>query len=105
MWKYDFLAEAEPRLSNKVITGLPEKQRLLMEILACQGELTPGQIISRMEPTGYADRNNGVRSVNNILLRLMKDGFVERRKRCNSYAYSVSGRMHPLSVRGTIAHL
>ena len=98
----DFLRETdapEARISRDRITSLPERQRLIIETLASHGELTPGQIISKLEIEEYKDRENGVRSVNNVLRRLMKEKLVERRKSGKAYVYKVSDRFQTLLVQ------
>jgi type II secretory pathway predicted ATPase ExeA len=98
----DFLVETnapEARLSSERISSLPERQQLLIETLAKHGELTPAQIISKLDAEEYKDAENGVRSVNNILRRLMKERIVERKKRGKSYAYAVSEKFQTLLVQ------
>ncbi len=98
----DFLRETdapEARLSADRISSLPERQKLMMETLAKHGELTPAQIISKLEIEEYKDRENGVRSVNNVLRRLMKEKLVERRKSGKAYVYKVSDRFQTLLVQ------
>ena len=98
----DFLRETdapEARLSADRISSLPERQKLLMETLAKHGELTPAQIISKLDIEEYKDRENGVRAVNNVLRRLMKEKLVERRKSGKAYVYKVSERFQTLLVK------
>jgi len=98
----DFLRETdapEARISQDRITSLPERQRLLIETLAKHGELTPGQIISKLDIEEYKDKENGVRSVNNVLRRLMKEKLVERKKSGKAYVYKVSDRFQTLLVQ------
>lgn len=98
----DFLRETdapEARLSADRISSLPERQRLMMETLARHGELTPAQIISKLDIEEYKDRENGVRSVNNVLRRLMKEKLVERKKSGKAYVYKVSDRFQTLLVQ------
>jgi type II secretory pathway predicted ATPase ExeA len=98
----DFLRETnapEARLSRDKISSLPERQRLIIETLAKHGELTPAQIISNLDIDEYKDRENGVRSVNNVLRRLMKEKLVERKKSGKAYTYKVSERFQTLLVQ------
>lgn len=97
----DFLMEMEepaPRISLDKINSLPERQRLILETLARHGELSPSEAISRMEIEDYKDRENAVRSVNNLLRRLMKEKLVERRRSGKTYRYRVSGRYQTMLV-------
>ncbi|MCJ7816379.1 MAG: AAA family ATPase [Candidatus Aenigmarchaeota archaeon] len=98
----DFLRETdapEARLSTDRIASLPERQKLIIETLAKHGELTPAQIISKLDTEEYKDRENGVRSVNNVLRRLMKEKLVERKKSGKAYVYKVSDRFQTLLVQ------
>ncbi len=98
----DFLRETdapEARLSTDRIASLPERQKLIIETLAKHGELTPAQIISKLDIEEYKDRENGVRSVNNVLRRLMKEKLVERKKSGKAYLYKVSDRFQTLLVQ------
>ena len=98
----DFLRETdapEARLSTEKIASLPERQKLIIETLTKHGELTPAQIISKLDREEYKDRENGVRSVNNVLRRLMKEKLVERKKSGKAYTYKVSERYQTLLVQ------
>jgi len=97
----DFLKETDApgtRFSAEKIAALPERQKLLLETLSKHGELTPAQIISKLDVEEYKDRENGVRSVNNVLRRLMKERLVERKKSGKAYMYRVSERFQTLLV-------
>src|SRR4030042_4754261 len=95
----DFLRETdapEARLSAARISSRSEERKLLMETLAKHGELTPAQIISKLDIEEYKDRENGVRAVNNVLRRLMKEKLVEGKKSGKAYVYKVSERFQTL---------
>jgi len=97
-----FLKETETpeqRVSLEAISELPERQRIVLEALAERGELTPSEVIRNTEIEGYKDNDNAVRSINNLLKRLMKEGLVERAKRGKTYKYRVSGKYQSLTVR------
>ncbi len=97
----DFINEIafpEMRVSLEKITTLPDRQREILETLSHHGELTPAEIIERMPTDGYKDRENAIRSVNNLLRRLMKDGFVERKKVGKAYKYKLVDKYKTLLV-------
>ncbi|MDI6825921.1 MAG: AAA family ATPase [Candidatus Aenigmarchaeota archaeon] len=77
---------------------LSDKQREMLELLNRNPNLTPGEIAERLDTSGYKDRNNAVRSINNILMRLMKDEMVRRKKLGNSYVYSLTGKSKSIFV-------
>jgi type II secretory pathway predicted ATPase ExeA len=97
----DFLketSEPETRVSLETINSLPDRQKMIMETLAANGELTPSEVISKLETDEYKDKENAVRSVNNLLRRLMNDKFVERNKIGKSYKYRVAGKFQTMMV-------
>jgi len=95
------------------VRELPEKQRVLLETLQKRGEMTPSELIDSVcepNPDGskpaacdsllesYKDNENAVRSVNNLLNRLMKERMVERRKSGKAFKYKVAPRVASLLV-------
>ncbi|MFH1445042.1 MAG: AAA family ATPase [Nanoarchaeota archaeon] len=97
----DFLGEMEEpikRVSIETISTLPERQRSILEILSQNGEMTPSEIIPKMNVKDYKNRENAVRSVNNLLKRLMRDKFAERVRVGKTYKYKVSKKFQTLMV-------
>lgn len=71
---------------------LSQKQKEILEILNKNPDLTPSQIITHLPVEEYKDRDNAVRSINNILKRLVKDELIQRKKLGNSYVYFLTGK-------------
>jgi general secretion pathway protein A len=71
---------------------LSQKQKEILGILNKNPDLTPSQIISHFPTEEYKDRDNAVRSINNILKRLLKDELIQRKKLGNSYVYFLTGK-------------
>jgi len=97
----EFLAEnGKPaqRMPLERVSELPEKQRIILETLSKKGEQTPSELIANLELEGYKDNENAVRSVNNLLNRLMKEKMVERRKVGKAFKYKVAPRVASLLV-------
>ena len=97
----DFLKEtedSEPRMSLETIKELPDRQKAILETLAEKGELTPSEIVANIEIEEYKNRDNAIRSVNNLLRRLADENLVERTKKGKTYRYKVSGRYHTMFV-------
>ena len=82
--------EISKSIELKVI--LSEKQNKILEILNESPNLMPTEIVDHLELTSYKDKNNAVRSVNNILKRLLKDELIQRKKLRNSYVYFLTGK-------------
>ncbi len=88
----------EKRIPLQTIELLPEKQKAVMNILRQKGELTPSEIIKNMSSEEYKNKGNAIRAVNNILKRLMDQGFVERKKIGKSYKYMISAKYQTIVV-------
>jgi type II secretory pathway predicted ATPase ExeA len=82
-------SEISKSIELKVV--LSRKQKNILKILDEKPNLTPTEIVSHLELDGYKDRNNAVRSVNNILRRLLKQELIQRKSLGNSYVYFLSG--------------
>ena len=95
----DLLSESEetPRISLETLGELPERQKKVMDVLAKE-TLTPSEIVSRINIEEYKNKDNALRSVNNILRRLMSDNLVERKRVGKTYKYKVSGKFESLTV-------
>jgi len=71
---------------------LSRKQENILKILNETPNLTPNEIVEHLDLESYKDKNNAIRSVNNILRRLLKNEFLHRKKLGNSYVYFLSGK-------------
>ena len=98
----NFLKDSEPvsrgRIMLNSLNTLPSKQRSIIQILDEHGELTPAEIVEKMDTGSYKNKDNAIRSVNNILKRLVEEGFVLRNRRGKSYQYSLSDKIKTLMV-------
>jgi len=84
--------------SEQQIHNLPYKQRKILELLAKVDWLTPASILENLEFEGYKSRGHAVRSVNNILHRMMLDGYVQRESRGKSFMYSITPKVKTILV-------
>lgn len=97
----DFLKEAEmpAKASIDALESLPARQKLIVDTLASHGDLTPTEIVKKVQAKGdYKDTENAIRSVNNLVRRLLSDGFVERKKIGKAYKYHLAPRYRTLLV-------
>lgn len=81
--------EPKPRTEIK---DLPTKQRRVLEILSKNTWLTPTQIAEKLGTEKYKTQHHAIRSVNNILKRLLMEGYVQREARGKAYVYSLTPR-------------
>lgn len=89
--------EREPS-GRDLMKDLPYKQREIVKILAEEDELFPSEIAERLGTESYKTKQHGVRSVNNILRRLLDEGLVERKRRGKGYIYSLNVKTKNLLV-------
>jgi len=89
----------EEVFSTKVVTqaiqvkfALTPKQREILELLNKKPDLSPTEIVQNIDIKEYKTKDHAIRSVNNILKRLMEEDLVKRAKVANKYVYSLSGK-------------
>jgi general secretion pathway protein A len=89
----------EEVFSNKVITQatqmkftLTPKQREILELLNKTPDLSPTEIVQNIDIKEYKTKDHAIRSINNILKRLMDEDLIKRVKVANKYVYSLSGK-------------
>ena len=80
------------------IDNLPFKQRQILGALEKSDWLTPTAIVEQTGEEGYATKQHAVRSINNILHRLMMDGFVQRESRGKAFMYALTPKVRTLFV-------
>ncbi|MFH1978735.1 MAG: AAA family ATPase [Candidatus Aenigmatarchaeota archaeon] len=97
----DFIKESEvpeARVSLESLSELPERQKMIIDVLSNKDELTPSQIIAKMNVEEYKNKDNAVRAVNNLLRRLMRENIVERKKVGKAFKYKLSSKFQTLLV-------
>ncbi len=97
----DFLKESkryEKRASMESIEELPYRQKHILQILSTGGDMTPSQIVRQMGPDDYTDKGNAVRSVNNILRRLLDEKMVIRERKGKAYKYRIDPKLQTMFV-------
>lgn len=78
------------QIEQKIL--LTPRQRQIIELLNKQPNLSPTKIVNTIGIDGYKTKNHAIRSINNILKRLMDDDIVNRKELGNSYLYFLSGK-------------
>jgi type II secretory pathway predicted ATPase ExeA len=81
-----------PQPSLELKASLSEKQNQILRLLNENPNLTPSHIIEKLDLTEYKSKDNAIRSINNILKRLMLDDLIQRKKLANSYVYFLTGK-------------
>ncbi len=84
-------------ISYEIIYNLSPRQQEIVEILA-KGDMTPGQVANALDLSDYKSRQHAVRSVNNILQRLVQEGYVERRRVGKAFVYALMPKIKNMLV-------
>lgn len=88
-------AMPQPLVSVK---DLPYKQRKILERLSEKDWLTPTEIAEHLGTSSYKTKEHAVRSINNILKRLMIEGYVQREGRGKAFVYSLTPKVRAYFV-------
>ncbi len=96
----DDMREEEKRKDRgrDFLKDLPYKQREIVKILSDEDELFPSDVAERLGTDSYKTKQHAVRSVNNILRRLLKEGLITRKKRGKGYVYFLDTKTKNLLV-------
>ena len=78
---------------------MPFRQKQILEILSREDWQSPGTITNSLDLEQYKSRAHAVRSVNNILHRLMLEGYVQRESRGKFFLYSLTPKVRTVFVR------
>jgi DNA-binding MarR family transcriptional regulator len=89
--------EKEP-ITQFSLDDMPRRQREVLEAII-ENKNTPNEILEYIDLSKYKSRYHALRSVNNILQRLIKEGYVERRKHGKTYYYTLSPKLRNLLVK------
>lgn len=79
------------------VANLPRKQRQLLELLAKTDWLTPTALAEQASGS-YASKGHAIRSINNILHRLMLEGYVQRESKGKAFMYALTPKVRTLFV-------
>ncbi|MBN2330765.1 MAG: AAA family ATPase [Candidatus Aenigmarchaeota archaeon] len=97
----DFLRESEhhgKRVAINNLEDLPYRQKSILNILSSGEDMTPTQIVKEISPEEYSDSGNAVRSVNNILRRLVRDKMVTRERKGKAFKYRISPKFQTMFI-------
>ncbi len=84
--------------SDQQLINLPYKQKRILETLNKDDWLTPTAIADILGIKSYKSRSHAIRSINNILHRLMMEGYVQRESRGKAYLYALTPKVKTLFV-------
>lgn len=84
--------------SRDLMQDLPYKQREIVKVLAEEDDLYPSEIAEEIGTESYKTKQHAVRSINNILRRMLKEDFIERERKGKGYIYSLNIKTKNLLV-------
>jgi type II secretory pathway predicted ATPase ExeA len=85
--------------TDEQIRNLPMKQRVILDLLYKKDWLTPTAIVAEIDPKNYKSKGHAIRSTNNILKRLMLDGYVQREERGKAFMYALTPKVRTMYVQ------
>ena len=91
------MPKADAKVSLKFLDELTATQRDIVEMLA--HPMTPGQIADSLDLAKYKSRQHAVRSMNNILKRLMEEGLGERVREDRAFVYQLVPSVRNIVIR------
>ncbi len=77
----------EDESEGNAVEMLTPKQRRVYDAVEELEEATSGEIVDHMGLEDYKSRSHAIRSINNILRRLMEEGVVDRERKGRNYLY------------------
>jgi type II secretory pathway predicted ATPase ExeA/DNA-binding transcriptional ArsR family regulator len=83
--------------SPEKLKGLPEKQKLIIDLLLVNEKLTPGEIAKNAK--NYPSEKHALRAINNLLKRMFKEGYLERKREGKTYIYVLSPQTRTRMVK------
>lgn len=81
--------------AEKVPKQIAPKQKMILELLI--EPLTPREIADRLE--GYKSRQHAIRSVNNLLKRMMNQQYIERKEKGKTFVYSLTPKFKTIFIK------
>lgn len=85
--------------TEEQLRNIPYKQKIILELLYKKDWLTPTAIVEELELKSYKSRGHAIRSVNNILKRLMLEGYVQRESRGKAFMYALTPKLKTMFVQ------
>lgn len=89
--------EKEKEVSLKVLESLTPLQNSILEFLATRNA-TPTEIAEHLK-RDYKSKAHAIRSVNNILKKLMEQKYVERKRKGRAYIYLLASHVKTIFVK------
>ncbi len=86
-------------MSESSVDDMSQRQKNIIDMLRIHKTLTPTEIVEKIECKEYKTKDNAIRSINNILKRLMDEGKILRKKKDKSFAYELSPKLQSMLIK------
>jgi len=86
------LEKTETTGADEIRLTLTKRQKEILSLLNENKKLSPSDIVQYIDISEYKTKSHAIRSVNNILRRLMTANLLKREKIGNTYLYFLSGK-------------
>jgi len=90
--------EEKDKISLGMFAEMSPLQEKIIELLN-KKSCSPGEIADTFNLEKYKSRQHAVRSVNNILIRMMQEGIVIRKKKGKAFVYMLAPRVRTIAVK------
>lgn len=87
----------EKKVNAENLKELSEKQRKIIDILVEKEPTTPNDIIKNFSE--YPSEKHALRSINNVLKRLINEGYIERERTGKTYQYKLSPSIRTILIK------
>ncbi len=84
----------------KIISSLPKKQKIILDIIANNEPTSTSEIIEHMDLSKYPSKTHAIRAVNNILKKLCDNNLVERYQVGKTYKYKLTTPTKTVYIKG-----
>jgi type II secretory pathway predicted ATPase ExeA len=90
--------EEKSEITLSSLENMTPMQKLVIDFIA-RTPSSPGSIANSSDLAKYKSRQHAVRSINNILKRMLSDGIVERTRKDKAFIYQISPKFRTLVVK------
>ena len=87
----------EKEVSISIVESMTPLQRHIIDLISVN-PISPSKIVESINLEKYKSKQHAIRSINNILVRMMNEGIVERTRDDKAFAYSLAPKMRTLFV-------
>jgi len=91
------VVKEEKKINIENLKELPKKQKKIINIIAEKEPLAPNELIK--EFSEYPSKKHALRAVNNVLKRLVEEGYLERERVGKTYLYKLNTSTRTILIK------